>query len=449
MQGRFDREEERSSPRRETEELHRNLGRFAKLVLHHGFVTRAELREILREANSTVGYHAGDLRAARVLDESLVNGQYRLAAHLAVLAGVVVYHDGACIMLSNAAYEPLMEKPDDFSLDLSGSADAALETIAEHLVENLTALGQSGIAQLVVGLGLPAPVDVVAQKTASERILRSWWTKEPCRLLEEAVAAEWEQRHPHGPPLLEAEGKVKVFIHNDASLGAWGCHHTDFIERARGSRPAEAALTEPLLYVRITDGIGMGIWSRGLFDGSRGLAGEFGHLRVGENTPTCRRCEGEGCLETVASNYAIVERLVQGKVLEPGATIENALTSTRKPARATLRNAGTHFGLALAHAVNLLNPGTVVIGGAVSQNKDFRAAMEARLDESCVAETHVAPLTADSLFPEAEHHVSAELAGAAAYAGRRGLWDVIARRLRAYVTQRPASATKTRDARGR
>src|SRR5512135_1196114 len=65
---------------------------------------------------------------------------------------------------------------------------------------------------------------------------------------------------------------------------------------------------ENLVVINIRQGIGAGILINGrLFQGDGGAAGEIGHMVVQENGELCR-CGNHGCLETLASARAVVQR---------------------------------------------------------------------------------------------------------------------------------------------
>jgi N-acetylglucosamine repressor len=69
-------------------------------------------------------------------------------------------------------------------------------------------------------------------------------------------------------------------------------------------RPGESSM----LVINVADGVGAGIIVRGrLIDGDDGGAGEIGHVRVTDEGAGCR-CGSDGCLETVASLRAVLER---------------------------------------------------------------------------------------------------------------------------------------------
>jgi predicted NBD/HSP70 family sugar kinase len=129
-------------------------------------------------------------------------------------------------------------------------------------------------------------------------------------------------------------------------------------------------------------GIGMAIFLRGeLYAGSGYKSGEIGHTVVKLNGPPCS-CGKRGCLETVASGKGIAGAAAAGiregrSAVLAGLTHGQAETVTAQDvsvaasmgdgfARGLLREAGGFIGAALANAVNLLNPGLVVIGGGLS-----------------------------------------------------------------------------------
>ncbi|WJV51097.1 ROK family transcriptional regulator [Streptomyces flavofungini] len=121
------------------------------------------------------------------------------------------------------------------------------------------------------------------------------------------------------------------------------------------------------LHVSAEIGIGAALVVEGrLLRGSRGFAGELGHVPVWPEGPTCA-CGGRGCLE----QYAGEEALLRAAGLASGADrmealAERAHTGDMK-ARAALRDAGAALGIALTGAVNLLDPRAVVLGGALSR----------------------------------------------------------------------------------
>ncbi|MFD7477156.1 ROK family protein [Streptomyces sp. NPDC059837] len=126
------------------------------------------------------------------------------------------------------------------------------------------------------------------------------------------------------------------------------------------------ATPRDFLHVSAEIGIGAAVVVDGrLLRGTRGFAGELGHVPVRPEGPPCP-CGGRGCLE----QYAGEEAVLRAAGLEPredrvGLLAERAAQGHVEVRRA-LRDAGTALGIALTGAVNLLDPETVVLGGALS-----------------------------------------------------------------------------------
>jgi predicted NBD/HSP70 family sugar kinase len=128
-------------------------------------------------------------------------------------------------------------------------------------------------------------------------------------------------------------------------------------------------------------GIGMGMYAGGtLHTGSAWKSGEIGHTVVDPEGLHCA-CGNNGCLETVASGRAIARQASDGIRAGRSALLHDlthgnaesvtaqdvALAASMKDPFSTglLEAAGSAVGLALANAVNLLNPSVVVLGGGL------------------------------------------------------------------------------------
>ncbi|MFF3872736.1 ROK family protein [Streptomyces sp. NPDC001978] len=120
------------------------------------------------------------------------------------------------------------------------------------------------------------------------------------------------------------------------------------------------------LHVSAEIGIGAAIVVDGqLLRGIRGFAGELGHMPVWPDGPRCA-CGGRGCLE----QYAGEEAVLRAAGLEPGEDLVGLLARRAdegdEEVRRALQDAGTALGIALTGAVNLLDPESVVLGGALA-----------------------------------------------------------------------------------
>jgi glucokinase len=178
----------------------------------------------------------------------------------------------------------------------------------------------------------------------------------------------------HNIPLrdvIAARSGLTTYLINDASAAALGEHR---FGAGRGF--------DNLLYLTVSTGIGGGIIINGeLYSGADGCAGEFGHMTIEADGPECH-CGNFGCLEALASGWAIareaVTRINQGErssIAELVDGIENITAETvAKAARQgdrlacdIIAKAANYLGIGLANLVNIFNPELIIIGGGLSK----------------------------------------------------------------------------------
>ncbi|WP_432193529.1 ROK family protein [Streptomyces sp. bgisy027] len=157
----------------------------------------------------------------------------------------------------------------------------------------------------------------------------------------------------------------------------------------------------PRDFLHVSAEIGIGaavVVDGGLLRGTRGFAGELGHVPVEPYGPECP-CGGRGCLE----QYAGEEAVLRAAGLEPGVD-RVGLLATRaaegdEDVRRALRDAGTALGIALTGAVNLLDPESVVLGGALAGLAPWLLpSLEAELDRRTAGPA--CPVSVSRLGPE-------------------------------------------------
>jgi glucokinase len=166
-----------------------------------------------------------------------------------------------------------------------------------------------------------------------------------------------------------------VLIENDANMAAYG----EFVCGAARGRAN-------VIYIAVGTGIGAGLICEGrLYRGSLGFAGEFGHTTVDPDGLPCR-CGNRGCVETIASGPNIVRRARERLFRDRSSSLSRLavpgeeLTPERIAAEALngddfslmiLEQTGRWIGIAVANAINLLNPDMVVVGGGVMAAGDL------------------------------------------------------------------------------
>lgn len=143
--------------------------------------------------------------------------------------------------------------------------------------------------------------------------------------------------------------------------------------------------TANALIVNMSRGLGITvILNKKVVAGGMGLAGEFGHMQLGEKSRLCL-CGKKGCLGTEVSGFALEEDLFEA--LNNGETsiffkvdekrkyrYDDILDAAMKGdglALRLLQQQGEKLGEALGNIINLLNPELIVIGGKVARVKDL------------------------------------------------------------------------------
>jgi predicted NBD/HSP70 family sugar kinase len=189
------------------------------------------------------------------------------------------------------------------------------------------------------------------------------------------------------------------------------------------------ATTGDLVFVSVSDGIGVGVIINGeVLRGRHNIAGEFGHVPLSLDGPRCS-CGANGCWEAYVSNRATLARYfgraAQAPGLEPAAqrhfSIEDLIARARAhdaKALAAIVATGRYLGLGLSSVINALDPARVYVGGEITLAWDLventvRAALAERTLTSAAADTDIRPV-ANSEHPRLQG--AAALVAAPAFA---------------------------------
>lgn len=127
------------------------------------------------------------------------------------------------------------------------------------------------------------------------------------------------------------------------------------------------------IVVTLQNGIGAGCVINGqLSRGFTGIAGEFGHLTMDPNGPSCR-CGKKGCVEAYAGNNSIIRdakkaamKRLWNKENPESITytdIIEALHNGEPELVKLFKKAGEVLGVGIAHLITLLNPEKIIITG--------------------------------------------------------------------------------------
>ena len=169
--------------------------------------------------------------------------------------------------------------------------------------------------------------------------------------------------------------KIPAFMENDANAGAFGEWYFGAGERV-----------ENMIYIQVSTGVGAGlILNHQLYRGEA-LAGEFGHITVLPNGPTCV-CGKSGCVESLCSGWAITRdgkeafkhaapgsplwRLSEGKEENiKASTVIEAYREGDLIAKTILEKSFASLGIGIANIICLSDPEIVVVGGGIARAKD-------------------------------------------------------------------------------
>ncbi|QOI53963.1 DNA-binding transcriptional regulator NagC [Rouxiella badensis] len=166
--------------------------------------------------------------------------------------------------------------------------------------------------------------------------------------------------------ILESKFNVTSFVGHDIRSLALAEHYFGATRDCQDS-----------ILVRLHRGTGAGILVNGqIFLGSNGNVGEIGHIQVDPLGERCH-CGNFGCLETIAANSAIENRvrnlLTQGypsKLSLDDCTISSICKAANRGdqlACEVIEYVGRHLGKSIAIAINLFNPQKVVIAGEITE----------------------------------------------------------------------------------
>ncbi len=144
----------------------------------------------------------------------------------------------------------------------------------------------------------------------------------------------------------------------------------------RGDAPVEG----PVVFVNVSDGIGVGIAVDGkLLRGVSNVAGEFGHVPLSAHGPRCS-CGERGCWEAYASKRATVARYLGSDPSWPesaqprGVTIEQIIERARAGelrALEALRETAHYLGRGFATVIKALDPRRIYVGGEITEAWDL------------------------------------------------------------------------------
>lgn len=310
----------------------------------HGALSRGELAERVGLSRTTLSEITGHLleRGAIIVaekDAATRAGSGRPAERLALdpasgqFLGVDFGHRRVTVAVADASHEIVAQGVHRYEdgTPWSERVAGAFELIDRVNQEAGVHLG----ALQSIGIGVPGPY--TAAPGAPQLV---GWKKQ---LAPDGLQAAFAERFD-----------APVIVDNNTRLAALA------------EAIARPDAVENLVYLRLSDGVGGGLVVAGrLVTGSRGYAGELGHVTADPVGAPCR-CGKRGCLETVASAPAILAACrAAGARTQTLEDLAQAVARDDPAVDAVLRDVGSTIGRVLGAAAMTLNPREVVIGGEI------------------------------------------------------------------------------------
>ncbi len=325
------------------------------LVRKHQPVSRADLMRFSGLQRSTVSAIAEQLISERWLKEgamgNLPRGRKPTFLHLNTeRCGVVgVDIQPATTTLAAASIDCQILAQESFPTE--NDSQEFIARLSRRIKDLMRAYPQHSYEG--VGVSLPGRVDAASQQLIFAPRL-SWGEVDLKAHLEQSLG-------------------LPVELENAANACAlaelWSGRHGDAVHN--------------LVAVTVSDGIGVGMIMNGqLIRGSRGVAGEFGHVTQDPDGPRCR-CGNTGCWEALASNAAAVRYYAESAPPRKGEV--GSKSDMAKPsfddilrlaeegdgrANKALHQMAQHLGAGIAMLVTGLAPDVLVVVGEVTRAWD-------------------------------------------------------------------------------
>jgi predicted NBD/HSP70 family sugar kinase len=307
-----------------------------RAIRQHGPSTRGELSQHMGVTFPTVAKAVGSLIDARLLEEfdDVMTGpgrpakRLRLSKERAQVVGLTV--DVQECVVAAAGFDGVLREATRKPFPTPDSYEGLLQKI----VEEIKSLDCEELSILCVGISVVGLVD---------------YRRQEVRLAANLPFLNGKKLGQDLSRLLDVDCAL---VHDTHAL----C----LAEYVYG----EAANFDSFVVLEMSTGIGIGAMVNNLFlTGHSGFAGEMGHIPMMANGPPCR-CGRRGCLETVASEWAFLERVSEG--LGRRVTFEEVIAAALdgdKLVRSELNRLCKYLAIALAHIVNVFDPQCVFVNG--------------------------------------------------------------------------------------
>ena len=354
-----------------------NLSRVLRLVHEDGPLSRAALTEMTGLNRSTIGALVSDLVAAGLVNEGAPEVHRRVGrpspsvAAAADVVAIAVNPEVDALTVAAIGLDRVIVLRERIELEGLVSAAQAVDLTA-GVIERWRS--DELAAHRIAGIGVAVPGLVRASDGLVRRAPHLDWTDAPLR------------------DTLARASALPVAIDNDATLGAL----------AESMYGAGRDVSDLIYLNGGASGIGGGLVIGGrLVRGAGGYAGELGQNRPGIAQPADRRAGVQGTLEDEVSRSRLLAVVGLHSADEP--TLERAIRDSQSvEVAAEVERQRRILATALANAVNVLNPSTVVLGGflATILEQDAEALLSAVRDQAMAMNVEDLRLRPAALGPD-------------------------------------------------
>ncbi|MZK51084.1 ROK family transcriptional regulator [Clostridium beijerinckii] len=149
---------------------------------------------------------------------------------------------------------------------------------------------------------------------------------------------------------------IPVYVDNEANLSAY----YEFLNKRD--------ILRNLLYVSITEGLGLGIIINGkIYRGDNNSSGELGHTKIAIDGKKCK-CGARGCLEAYASMNSLIDDYNEANSsnISDIDEFEERYNQNDKDAHDVLNGYLKTLSLGLSNLVMIFDPSSIVIGGDIN-----------------------------------------------------------------------------------
>lgn len=314
------------------------------LITRHGTISRTELAKLSKLPAATITRIVSNFLESGLISEVAADASsggrrpilLSINPSAGYVAGVKLREDSMTVVICDLSCTPLFTCEQQITPGMT--PEQIIDVIAEAVERSWRAAGIVKQQVLGVGVGLSGLIDSVHGTCRYSAIL-GWRDIE-------LGSALMHKLH------------ITVRVDNDVNTLA-------VAERYFGAGRDAANF----LMVTLGRGNGIGIVVGGeIYRGSYGAAGEFGHITIdtAEDAPLCT-CGKRGCLEAIASDFAIQRRASEAYPERyAGATITALIERAQQGDQFLIdvfAHAGEALGIAIANMINLFDPTCVLIGG--------------------------------------------------------------------------------------